>query len=43
MQEFFVNFGGSAQSSSPEELSRFVASETAKWARIVKNAGIVPE
>jgi len=36
MQEFFVNFGGSAQSSSPEELSRFVASETAKWARIVK-------
>ncbi len=43
MQEFFVNFGGSAQSSTPEELSRFVASETAKWARIVKNAGIVPE
>ena len=43
MQEFFVNFGGATQSSTPEELSRFVASETAKWARIVKSAGIVPE
>ena len=43
MQEFFVNFGGSTQSSTPEELGRFVASETAKWARIVKSAGIVPE
>ena len=43
MQEFFVNFGGATQSSTPDELSRFVASETAKWARIVKSAGIVPE
>lgn len=43
LQEFFVNFGGAAQSSTPDELARFVASETAKWARIVKNAGIVPE
>ncbi len=43
MQEFFVNFGGATQSSTPEELGRFVTSETAKWARIVKSAGIVPE
>ena len=43
MQEFFVNFGGATQSSTPDELGRFVASETAKWARIVKSAGIVPE
>ena len=43
MQEFFVNFGGATQSSTPEELGKFVASETAKWARIVKTAGIVPE
>ncbi|MCE2946090.1 MAG: Bug family tripartite tricarboxylate transporter substrate binding protein [bacterium] len=43
MQEFFVNFGGAAQASTPDELGRFVASETAKWARIVKSAGIVPE
>jgi len=43
MQEFFVNFGGAAQSSAPDELARFVSSETAKWARIVKSAGIVPE
>ena len=43
LQEFFVNFGGIAQSSTPEELGRFVASETEKWARIVKSSGIVPE
>ena len=43
LQEFFVNFGGLAQSSTPEELARFVASETEKWARIVKTSGIVPE
>ena len=43
LQEFFVNFGGLAQSSTSEELARFVASETEKWARIVKTSGIVPE
>jgi tripartite-type tricarboxylate transporter receptor subunit TctC len=43
IREFFVNFGGAAQSSTPEELGRFVVAETEKWARIVRAAGIVPE
>jgi len=43
LQEFFVNFGGVAQSSTPDELARFVVSETEKWARIVKSSGIIPE
>jgi tripartite-type tricarboxylate transporter receptor subunit TctC len=29
--------------SSPEELQRFIASEIAKWAQVVKDAGITPE
>jgi tripartite-type tricarboxylate transporter receptor subunit TctC len=43
LQEFFVNFGGAVQSSTPDELGKFIVSETDKWARIVKSAGIVPE
>jgi len=43
LQEFFKNFGGVAQSSTPDELARFVASETEKWGRIVRAAGIIPE
>src|SRR4051794_42464 len=29
--------------SSPDELQRFIASEIAKWAQVVKDAGITPE
>jgi tripartite-type tricarboxylate transporter receptor subunit TctC len=29
--------------STPEELARFVASETVKWAQVVKDAGIEPQ
>jgi len=28
---------------SPEEFGRFIASETVKWAKVVKEAGIKPE
>jgi len=41
--EYFGASGGEAVSSTPEELAAFVRSETAKWARVVKAAGIEPE
>ena len=28
---------------SPEEFGRFIASETVKWAKVVKESGIKPE
>jgi len=39
----FSTSGGEGVSSTPEELAAFVQSETAKWARAVKAAGIEPE
>lgn len=38
-----LNAGIEPTSSTPEELGAFVASETEKWAKIVKAAGIEPE
>ena len=38
-----LNAGIEPSSSTPEELKAFVASETEKWAKIVKAAGIEPE
>ena len=38
-----LNAGIEPTSSTPEELNAFVASETEKWAQIVKAAGIEPE
>jgi len=29
--------------STPDELERFIPAEIAKWARVVKDAGIMPE
>ena len=39
-KEILANLGTYAAPSSPEELSRFVAAETDKWARIHEAAGI---
>ncbi len=35
--------GAEATPSTPQELAMFVAAEIAKWARVVKAAGITPE
>ena len=39
----FESEGGEAVQTSPEEFGRFIVSETAKWAKVVKEAGIKPE
>ncbi len=39
----FESEGGEAVPMSPEEFGRFIVSETAKWAKVVKEAGIKPE
>jgi tripartite-type tricarboxylate transporter receptor subunit TctC len=41
--ETLLGAGIEPASSTPEELKAFVVSETEKWARIVKAAGIEPE
>jgi tripartite-type tricarboxylate transporter receptor subunit TctC len=41
--ESLLNAGIEPTSSTPDELRAFVASETEKWAKIVKAAGIEPE
>jgi tripartite-type tricarboxylate transporter receptor subunit TctC len=43
VQDQLLNAGIEPAASSPEELQRFVASETEKWAKIVRAAGIEPE
>jgi tripartite-type tricarboxylate transporter receptor subunit TctC len=39
----FETEGGEAVQMSPDDFGRFIASETAKWAKVVKEAGIKPE
>jgi tripartite-type tricarboxylate transporter receptor subunit TctC len=39
----FETEGGEAVQMSPEEFGRFIVSETAKWAKVVKETGIKPE
>lgn len=41
--EHFSQTGGQPSPSTPEELAAFVRSETAKWAEVIKAAGIQPE
>ncbi|WP_427306145.1 Bug family tripartite tricarboxylate transporter substrate binding protein [Cupriavidus sp. H39] len=41
--EHFSRTGGQPSPSTPEELAGFVRSETAKWAKVIKAAGIEPE
>ncbi|MDD2547232.1 MAG: tripartite tricarboxylate transporter substrate binding protein [Burkholderiaceae bacterium] len=42
-RHFFDTAGSEAWTTSPEELARFQASETQKWGRVIKAAGIEPE
>lgn len=42
-RESFEALGGEGVSSTPQELEAFVQSETLKWAKVVKAAGIEPE
>jgi tripartite-type tricarboxylate transporter receptor subunit TctC len=43
VQERLAAMGIRPLTSTPEELERFIAAETAKWTRVVKDAGITPE
>ena len=38
----FIELGAEAVSPGPEELAKFIASETVKWRDIIKAAGIQP-
>ena len=42
-KSFFDTAGSEAWTTTPEELARFQASETQKWGKVVKAAGIEPE
>ncbi|MDK3024059.1 tripartite tricarboxylate transporter substrate binding protein [Cupriavidus taiwanensis] len=41
--DYFSRTGGQPAPSTPEELAAFVRSETLKWAKVIKAAGIEPE
>jgi tripartite-type tricarboxylate transporter receptor subunit TctC len=42
-QKFFASTGIEPYVMSPAELARFQAAESAKWAKVIKAAGIEPE
>ncbi|MFT3720720.1 Bug family tripartite tricarboxylate transporter substrate binding protein [Pseudorhodoferax sp.] len=42
-RRFFEGSGSVPWTTSPEELAKFQAAETAKWGRVIKAAGIEPE
>ena len=42
-KSFFDAAGSEAWTTTPDELARFQASETTKWGRVIKAAGIEPE
>jgi tripartite-type tricarboxylate transporter receptor subunit TctC len=41
--QFFASSGGEVFPTSPDELGKFQAAETAKWGKVIKAAGIEPE
>lgn len=43
LQERFRDLGGEVMSMSPAEFGKLVADETAKWAKLVKSAGLTVE
>ena len=43
VNETLLKQGMDAGASSPEQFGQFIASETAKWSKIIKNAGIKAE
>jgi tripartite-type tricarboxylate transporter receptor subunit TctC len=42
-QEKLVTFAIAPRTSTPDELEKFIGTEITKWAKVVKDAGIVPE
>ena len=42
MQASLVGIGVTPMSTTPDEFGKFIADETAKWAKVVKFAGINP-
>ena len=42
-KQFFEQSGGEPWTTTPSELAKFQASETDKWGRVIKAAGIEPE
>ncbi|MBS0292624.1 MAG: tripartite tricarboxylate transporter substrate binding protein [Proteobacteria bacterium] len=42
-KSFFATSGSEAWTTTPEELAKFQASETQKWGKVIKAAGIEPE
>jgi len=43
IRERFLSDGAEAVGSSPEEFAAFIRAETAKWAKVIKDAGLRPE
>ena len=43
IRQKFAGDGADAVGSTPEEFGRFIRSETEKWAKVVRDAGIKPE
>ncbi|HEY3180981.1 MAG TPA: tripartite tricarboxylate transporter substrate binding protein [Casimicrobiaceae bacterium] len=43
MKSFYASTGTDPFHGSPDELAKFQAAETAKWGKIIKAAGIMPE
>jgi tripartite-type tricarboxylate transporter receptor subunit TctC len=43
LQEKFVTGGSEPESSTPEQFAQLIRDDVAKFARIVKSAGIVPQ
>ena len=42
-QQFYTQTGTTPQASTPQELAAFQTEESAKWGKIIKDAGIQPE
>jgi tripartite-type tricarboxylate transporter receptor subunit TctC len=43
IKDRFASDGADPVGSTPEEFAAFLRAETAKWSKVVKNAGIQPE
>ncbi len=43
VRKLLASDGSEAMTSSPDEFTKTIKEETAKWAKVIKDAGIVPE